>query len=152
MPKLRIFCCTLACFMGVGLWAQNKEEYKTLFLKPTTVISLKLAQQLEYSSLTEEQQIEFIVERTVVDEFGEALIVKGAAATGVVTHLEPCADFTEMIVTVTPEFVQAVNGQMLELNAMEQTLKAPAGNCFIAQGRRVSAYPARQFSIKVKQE
>lgn len=152
MPKTRILHIFLACMCGFGLRAQNNVQYKTLVLKPATVIALKLSQQLDYSSLSVEQQIEFIVERTVVDDFGEALIVKGAAATGVITHIEPCADFTEMIVTVTPEFVQAVNGQMLELNAMEQTLKAPAGNCFIAQGRRVSAYPARQFSIKVKQE
>ena len=134
------------------LLAQGADHFTTLTLKPTSVITLKLAQQLDYATLSLEQQIEFMVERTVVDEFGVELIVKGAASTGVVTHIEPCADFTEMIVTVSPEFVQAVNGQMIELNAMEQTLKAPAGNCFIAQGRKVTAYPARQFSIKVKKE
>ena len=150
MSKLFLYSFMIVTVCHQKVFAQANP--KTLILSPSSVISLKLSQQLEYATLTVEQQIEFIVERTVVDENQEPLIAKGAAATGVIAHLEPCADFTEMIVVVKPEFVQAVNGQMIELNAMEQTLRAPAGNCFIAQGRKVNAYPSRQYVIKIKQD
>ena len=158
MKILIVICLTFFGFtsqnMAQGVATAPTYNVKSLFkrvvLSAGSSIFLETTETINSDNATIGQLVRFKVQTNVYAE-GKVVVVTGAMATGRVKAIEKSSYNHGASIRVEVTSVQAVDGQMINLNGMEQTLtsKYKGQGITIATGTAITATVMNDIKIKL---
>jgi hypothetical protein len=159
MKTIFSFCFVLFSLFSIastelsfeGPFAGNCFFSKKITLPAGTLILLETTETLDASQMTIGQLIQFKIKTDVLVD-GEKVVATGAQATGRVKDLSKGTYNSPGTVTIEITYVQAVDGQQVSMNGMEQQLKGyhKGQSATIQTGTAISAYVMNDTCIKTR--
>ena len=125
--------------------------FKNIMLTAGTLVSLETAEKVFSDNVTVGQSVKFrVITNVVVDR--RVVIATGAIAQGRVKSIDETTYNSPEAITVELTTVQAVDGQQVPLNGIEQTFRGtyPNEGTLITPGKSISANVMNDMVIDVK--